>query len=351
MKRRTFLATLPPLATATSFAAAPAEKIKIVQFGTKHPHASGKLQAIRSLPELYDLQGVVEPDAAQWERVKRQRAYKDCPRLTEQQAFNLPGLRAAAVETHVTALVPTAMRCLNAGLSIHLDKPAGESLTDCQEMHALATRKDLTIQMGYMLRYHPAFEFLYSVLDKGWLGELTEVSGMMGKFMGDAGRAELAQFEGGGMFELACHLIDQVVTVLGKPSKVTPFLRRSFPDKDSFADNQLAVLEYPKALATVRCNHIDKMGGPRRMFSVTGTEGTIVLEPLESGQVRLGLSKAQGNFNKGFQDLSFPRKGGRYDGEFIDLAKVLRGEKKLHWDAEHDLATHEAVLRASGMLK
>jgi hypothetical protein len=30
---------------------------------------------------------------------------------------------------------------------------------------------------------------------------------------------------------------------------------------------------------------------------------------------------------------------------------VIRGEKKLAWDAAHDLAVHEAVLRGSGMMK
>jgi len=30
---------------------------------------------------------------------------------------------------------------------------------------------------------------------------------------------------------------------------------------------------------------------------------------------------------------------------------VIRGEKKLAWDSRHDLAVHEAVLRACGMLK
>ena len=37
------------------------------------------------------------------------------------------------------------------------------------------------------------------------------------------------------------HIIDAMVTVLGKPDRITAFNRRSYPDKDSFADNQLAV--------------------------------------------------------------------------------------------------------------
>ena len=41
------------------------------------------------------------------------------------------------------------------------------------------------------------------------------------------------------MFELGCHIIDAVVTVLGKPTKVTAFNRQTFPDQDSLLDNCL----------------------------------------------------------------------------------------------------------------
>ena len=173
---------------------------------------------------------------------------------------------------------------------------------------------------------------------------------MMGKYMNDAGRKELEGFSGGGMFELACHLIDQVVWLLGPPTEVSSFVRRTFPNKDHFADNQLAVLEYPKALATIRCNHIDPMGGARRSFSITGTAGTFEIRPLEPIPIaRLGLSKPRGGFKRGYQDVVFEKAAGRYDEEFKDLARVIRGGGKLAWDADHDIATHDTVLRASGM--
>ncbi len=47
--------------------------------------------------------------------------------------------------------------------------------------------------------------------------------------------------------------------------------------------------------------------------------------------------------------LRCPVPKGRYDGEFMDLAKIVHGEKKLAWDAAHDIAVHEAVLRAAGV--
>ena len=327
------------------------KRIRIGQIGTRHAHASGKLKTIRSYPDLFELVGVVEPDAKRRASLESQSVYQGVRWISEDELLQSEGLEAVAVETEVTQLVPTAMRCLKAGLHLHLDKPAGESLEQCRTMHDLATKGKQIIQMGYMLRYNPAFQFAHRIVNEGWLGEITEINGMMGKFMNDAGRKELAAYRGGGMFELACHLIDQVVWLLGPPAKVTSFVRRSFPAKDDFADNQLAVFEYPKALATIRCNHIDPMGGPRRSFSITGTEGTLEIRPLEgTPKARLGLSKPRGEFKRGYQDVAFEKPKGRYDGEFLDLASVIRGKTSFGWNAAHDLAVHEAVLRASGML-
>jgi predicted dehydrogenase len=151
------------------------------------------------------------------------------------------------------------------------------------------------------------------------------------------------------MFELGCHLIDQVVSLLGPPAAVNGVSRRLGPPGDPFADNQLALLEYPRALVTIRCNHTDPLGNERRGFAVTGTRGTAELRPLEPPRLRLGLAQAQAGFQRGFQDVEMAPFPGRYDGEFLDLAAVIRGGPPLAWDAAHDLAVHAAVLRASGM--
>ena len=77
--------------------------------------------------------------------------------------------------------VPTAARCIAAGKHIHLDKPAGESLAALRRLLDDATARRLTVQMGYMLRYNPAFELLFQAVREGWLGEITEIDAAMGK--------------------------------------------------------------------------------------------------------------------------------------------------------------------------
>ena len=47
--------------------------------------------------------------------------------------------------------------------------------------------------------------------------------------------------------------------------------------------------------------------------------------------------------------MKFLNLGGRYDGDFADLAKIIRGEKKPSFTPEHDLAVEETLLLACGL--
>jgi hypothetical protein len=61
------------------------------------------------------------------------------------------------------------------------------------------------------------------------------------------------------------------------------------------------------------------------------------------------LAGKQGAFARGEQQVELPAAGGRYDGDFLDLASIVRGEKPPDFSPAHDLAVHEAVLLASGV--
>lgn len=323
-------------------------RIKVAQIGTKHPHAEGKFSTLLDLSDLYEVVGVAEEDPVQRERVSGRKSYQSSRWLDVGQILNDPEIKLVAVETEIDQLVPTALRCLKAGKHLHLDKPAGQQLAPCRAMHREATRRGLTIQMGYMLRYNPAFTFLFKAVKDGWLGEVTEVHGHMGKKASPGLRKELSKYPGGGLFELACHLIDALVTILGKPVKIHGMHLTT--EGDSFKDNQLATFRYDRALATIGSNHNDPFGGPRRQFTVVGTEGTIAIQPLEPPELSLSLTKARGSFKRGTQKVAMPEIEGRYHGEFRDMAKIIRGEKSLAWDSAHDLIVQETLLRASGLL-
>lgn len=329
--------------------AAESGKIKAGQIGTKHAHASGKIGTMRKFSDLYDVVGVVEPDAKRRAQLQDDATYRGVKWMTEEELLNTPGLQAVAVETEVRDLLAVAERCVAAGVHIHLDKPAGESLSHFKRILDDATRQKRIVQMGYMYRYNPAFQLAFRAASEGWFGNIFEVHTVMSKKVGEASRRQLAQYAGGSMFELGCHVIDAVVKVLGRPTNVAAFNRKTFADQDSLLDNCLAVLEYPKATATVRSAVVEHDGGRRRQFVVCGDEGSIDIKPLEPPRATLALAAGHSDHAKGTREVTLKPLGGRYDGDFLDLARIIRGEKEHDFPPAHDLAVQEVILRASGL--
>ena len=363
MKRRQFLNT-SSLAAAAAAAAAlrpsmasgdPAvgskPKIKIGQIGVGHAHASGKMQIYRELAYEYEVVGIVEADDALWAKAAKGKTYAGLRRISAAELLGTPGLQAVAVETRVADLLRYAEMSVDAGAHVHLDKPAGASLPDFRRILKKADARQLTLQMGYMYRYNPAIQLLHEFLDRGWLGEIFEVHAVMSKVVPKGARAGLAEFEGGIMFELGCHIIDLAVSVLGKPEKVTPHIRRG---ADGLADNMLAVFDYPGATATVRSSGNEVEGFARRHLTVVGTMGSFHIQPLDRPKVKIALDRDREDgeplkFRRGVQEIPFDPPYRRYLGDAIDLAKIIRGEKPSDYSSTHDLAVQETLLRASGM--
>jgi len=345
----TSLASIPVVLSAKD-----SGKLKYLQIGTGHPH-SNKITAYDESDD-WEVVGIVEPNPDRIADAKQNKTFSKFDFLTLEEGLATPGLSAVGIETDIRDLLKYAEIAIDAGFHIHIDKPAGDSLTDYRRLLKKADAAGLVTQMGYMYRFNPAVQLLHRMLDAGWLGEVFETHAVMSKVMPQSSRSVVDEFAGGTMFELGCHIIDLTVGVLGKPDKVTPFPRRVIDsEKDTLVDNMLAVFEYPKATATIRTTALEVEGFSRRHFAVCGTEGTFHIQPLDRPSVRVALSQDRqfdGEdkiYKKGYTELTFEPPYQRYAGDIADLAKIIRGEKENSFPSSHDLAVQEAVLKAGGM--
>ena len=84
----------------------------------------------------------------------------------------------------------------------------------------------------------------------------------------------IAPHPGGIFYDLSGHMIDQIVWILGRPTKVTSFLRQDATDVPGFSDNTLCVLEYDSAIAFVDIAAVETPPMARR-FEVYGTIGDV----------------------------------------------------------------------------
>jgi predicted dehydrogenase len=322
------------------------ERIRIGQIGVGHAHAS-KLAAYRESSD-YEVVGIVEPDAELRSQAESDETFRGLPWMTREELLGAPGLQAVLVETRVRDLLDNAEACISAGKHVHLDKPAGQSLPQYHRLLADAERQKLLVQMGYMYRYNPGIILLRDLLNRGWLGEPFEAHAVMSKVVAPGSRRELADYPGGILFELGCHITDLVIGVLGAPSHVVGYRQHASQVNDSLADNMLAVLEYPRALATVKSSAMEVEGFARRQLVVCGTEGTFHLQPLDDPAAQVAFSQPRGKYRRGYQDAHFP-KFTRYVADAADMAAIIRGAKQADFTYQHDLDVQTTLLSACGL--
>lgn len=333
-------------------------KLRVAQFGICHEHAPGKMATLRKLPDVFDIVGYVDDRATSKIRFGNPslKLYEGLRKLTEEEFFHLPDLDLAMVEVANTYLLETAQKCMEHNLPMHLDKPPGEDLAAYQKFLKGCEARKLPFQMGYMFRTNPAIQFCIQAVREGLLGDIYEIKADMAHNYGGPGYQEyLSHFKGGIMYNLGCHLIDIIVSMLGRPTAVTPFLRSTPKAVNGAKNNCVSILEYPHTLVTLSANGMEvKRNNPRCMI-IGGSKGTIVLSPLEvfgtPTRVLLELKKPAGKYKAGSQTLTFPVMHDRYEGQLRELAAMIRGEKVSPYSFDYDALVLEVTLAASGVLK
>lgn len=332
------------------------KKIKIGQIGICHEHASGKMNTLRKLSDVYEIVGVVDDRDTRAARYAGDdlSPYEGLTWMSKEQLLAHRGLEAVVIETPNADLVPTAHQCMARDLPMHLDKPGGEEMALFRALLAGCKERHLPLQMGYMFRANRAIQLAQKAVREGWLGGVFEIQGSMSHNYGGQGyQPYMGQFKGGIMYNLGCHLIDTVIAMMGRPVNVTPFLK-SAPGYDSaIKNNCVAILEYSHALATLRACSKEVDGLGRRSLKICGTKGTIELCPLErfdGKPLTMQLTLLEGNeaYSAGSHVIDLGVTKDRYEDQLREFASIVRGEMENPYSYAHDELVQEVILASCG---
>ncbi len=333
--------------------------VRIGQIGTKHGHARGKWQAMVTNPAVEPV-GIWEPDAEARAAAQAQDGYKGahwCDSAEELLADE--SIAAIAIEGRNAESLAMAQAAVAAGKHLWYDKPTGDDWPGAQRLHASARERNLYIQMGYMFRYQPGFQQLAEWSKAGLLGDVYAIRAHMSTWIAETGgplsREGIGSAHQGGIFyDLAGHMLDQVVWHLGRPNRVTLFGRNDHtPGTPTFADNTLGVFEFDRALAYIDIAAIEPRP-PARRFEVYGTRGTAITEPFDPGEsIRLVLAEATGDYRAGEHIVRLPTvtRQQMYERELVAFLGVLSGAQQPDRSPEHELLVQETLLRATGRIQ
>jgi predicted dehydrogenase len=356
VSRRQFFAQGAATAALLSpaLAAQDAPPMRLGMLGMWHSHADGIVSRVAENPKEFTLVGFHDPDP----EVVAEKKKRWEPRIPGFKLFDKPEhllaekLDGVVVDGQVDDNLKHARMALESGRPVMLEKPAGVRLEEHRRLIELAREKKLHVQMIYLFRYMSAVREMLARAAKNEFGKIYEFRARLPKALGDYKRNvwEVSRYKGGIFFEMAGHVIDMMVAMLGKPSSAAPFLaHHHHAEPATFIDNGIGIFGFEKAWGIIEVPALEVAPFQRRI-ELYGTEGACVIPHLGSGHLA----------NKNVQPIEITRNGGAWERielpaqtlQIMDLrefAAVVAGRKQPDFSMDHDLAVHEALLKASGM--
>ena len=321
------------------------KRIRLGQIGIGHNHGEAKMLAARKFPELFEIVGYAEENERWVEKRGNSAGYHGLPRMSVEEIIEKSD--AILVESDVWDLTKYAKMCVDAGKHIHMDKPASGTLEEYKCVLDTARDKNLAVQLGYMYRYNPAVLDCLERIKKGELGEIYSINAEMSTFHPVEYKKWLTNFGGGIMYILGSHLVDLIVYIMGEPSRIVPFLKHTGLDGVDFEDNNLAVLEYDKALCRIFVSSVEINGFGRRQFMVSGSRGTVNICPLERPMTMTysdtDIADATYEDRKKVFAFDDNTATGRYDDMMRDFYAYIVGEKQNPFSYDHDYLVQKVL--------
>jgi predicted dehydrogenase len=326
--------------------------IKIGLIGFVHDHSDPTLDCVRKYKDIFEVVGIADEDSENIKKYGGDEIYSGLQLMSADELLNYPGIEAVLVETEELKLVETAQRCIDKGLHVHVDKPAGTDIAAFGKLLRDAKAKSLTVQLGYMYRYNPAVQSCLESVKSGRLGEIYQVDAIMDSWYPPEKREWTNQFPGGNMFYLGCHMVDLVMLMQGVPEKIIPMNKSTGIDGVNALDHAFAVFEYKNGISTIRATLTECLGYNRRQLVVCGDRGVIEINPLELAANMPASSlliSREKKFTGAYTEQKLPEAAGRYDAMMLDFADVVSGKKANQFTYEYELLVQKAVLAACGM--
>ncbi len=210
----------------------------------------------------------------------------------------IDSIRLVVISTPNQTHFPIAKRCLEADRDVVIDKPFTTNAAEAVELLQLAKKLGRVLTVYHNRRFDADFQALRQTLTAGELGHIIRFESTYDRYRPARKPGAWREQPGPGsgvLFDLAPHLIDQAMMLLGTPLAVTADVRierPGFSTDDAFD----LLLHYPDgARALLRATMMSAT--PRPRLVLLGEKGSYLkrgFDPLETnlrnGQIPTGPS-------------------------------------------------------------
>jgi predicted dehydrogenase len=205
------------------------------------------------------------------------------------EALNKSGANAVYVATPVDLHIPQAIAALEAGKHVLVEKPLGLDAPQCGLAIAKAEEAGLAAGCSYFRRCYPCFGYTQELLTRRELGEVIHVRmtyHSWAKLVSEDPKywRVLKNKSGGGpLSDMASHMIDVMIGLLGVPRVVygkTATLTHGYEVEDSAA----LLMELENRAQVMASFHWNSKTWSHE-FEIVGTEGRVKWSPYDSGKL------------------------------------------------------------------
>lgn len=247
-----------------------------------------------------------------------------------------------------------ARMALEAGKNVVVEKPFTTTVTQGEELIALARSRGLALSVYQNRRWDSDYLTVKDILEKGLLGRLVEFESTFPRyrnFIKPGTWKETGEMGGGLTYNLGAHVIDQAVRLFGVPEMIfadIDILRKGGQVDDYFVIHMFRPSLAPHVKITLKSSYL--MCEPEPRFVLHGTEGSFVKYGLDRQEADLNAGQMPGSPGWGVEDENiwgllhtekdghtirhkYPSLAGNYAGFYDDIYRHLRLGEPLQTDA------------------
>lgn len=255
-----------------------------------------------------------------------------------------PDINAVYIATPPSSHAGYAIRALEKGKAVYVEKPMAANYSDCLKMYNTSLQTGMPLYVAYYRRYLPYFIKVKEIIERKLLGDLLyvqldfHVAPRPEDFNPESLPWRLKpEVSGGGYFyDLGCHQLDLFEWFFGKPVEITG---RSFNRRGLYKAEDLVfatILYESGAVVTGQWCFAAREGEHKDLITVYGTEGRLEFSTFDFTPIR--------HFTSGETQEYLPPNPENIQYWFIkNMVEDLHREKQTDTNGESAVRTNLAM--------